>query len=368
MRRCAHRIRLDDETVVDCKTRDFYSCPHCAALYRGDWQAIIRDGLYSLTEPARIVFMTLTAPSFGAVHRIPSKSDTAKRSRCSCGEAHTSADSALRGVAVDPERYDYLGQVAWNRDCGALWRLTLTYLRRALPFEFDYVKVYEWQARGALHLHLILRLPPSATSDVVETIRRTCLSTTSPSKIDGEYRGWGERIDVADCGLYMPEDRGRMATSMDGVVRYVGKVLGYVGKSLLEQASRVGSTYPQALEHFRRLSYAAFVTPCSRDCPVTGCSSPRHRNIGASSHVVSASRKSEHREGWSPSGLNRTILGRRRSEYIEARKEERSAAGEKEVELPRSVNLTRYEMKALFLHQAGIAHGVVPERSSAQNA
>ena len=23
MRRCAHRIRLDDETVVDCKTRDF---------------------------------------------------------------------------------------------------------------------------------------------------------------------------------------------------------------------------------------------------------------------------------------------------------------------------------------------------------
>lgn len=368
MRRCAHRIRLDDETVVDCKTRDFYSCPHCAALYRGDWQAIIRDGLYSLTEPARIVFMTLTAPSFGAVHRIPSKSDKAKRSRCSCGETHTSADSALRGVAVDPERYDYLGQVAWNRDCGALWRLTLTYLRRALPFEFDYVKVYEWQARGALHLHLILRLPPSATSDVIETIRRTCLSTTSPSKIDGEYRGWGERIDVADCGLYMPEDRGRMATSMDGVVRYVGKVLGYVGKSLLEQASRVGSTYPQALEHFRRLSYAAFVTPCSRDCPVTGCSSPRHRNIGASSHVVSASRKSGHREGWSPSGLNRTILGRRRSEYIEARKEERSAAGEKEVELPRSVNLTRYEMKALFLHQAGIAHGVVPERSSAQNA
>ena len=75
--RCAHRIRLDDETVVDCKTRDFYSCPHCAALYRGDWQAIIRDGLYSLTEPARIVFMTLTAPSFGAVHRIPSKSDKA---------------------------------------------------------------------------------------------------------------------------------------------------------------------------------------------------------------------------------------------------------------------------------------------------
>jgi len=62
-------------------------------------------------------------------------------------------------------------------------------------------------------------------------------------------------------------------------------------------------------------------------------------------------------------------LGRRRSEYIEARKEERSAAGEKkEVELPRSVNLTRNEMKALFLHQAGIAHGVVPERSSAQNA
>lgn len=357
--RCVRRLTLDNGTVVDCKSRDFYQCPHCATVYRGDWQAIIRDGMYSLSSPARIVFMTLMAPSFGKVHHVPGKKDSKVRP-CACGVTHTSADTALRGVAVDPARYDYFGQVAWNRDCGALWRVTSIYLRRALPYSFDYVKVYEWQARGVLHLHLILRLPPSATADDVETIRRTCLGAHCLSEVDGQYRGWGDRIDVQDMGVYMPRKRGDFAAKVDGVVRYVGKVLGYVGKSLLAQASHTRAAYPEAFAHFIRLGLAAKATPCGPRCVGDGCRSTRHRNLGASSHVVSVSRKTEERPGWSVSGLTRKVLAERRRAWFAARDAERLST----VERPRrSAELTVAEAQALLLHRAGIAYGVVPLRT-----
>ncbi|MFT3798025.1 replication initiator [Microbacterium sp.] len=285
--------------TVKCGSRSKARCAGCAAIYYGDWVAIGRSGIVG-GDAGRysFYFLTLTAPSFGAVHRVP-KSAESNVQRCRCGVVHTVEDVGLRGVPIDPETYDYAGQVAWNRDAGVLWSNTVRRLRDVWE-SVEFFMVREWQARGVLHVHVLLRveLRERATS---EAVRMRAASAVAWSKVDGSLVEWGQ--EGTDCQPIRADgDAQRRAW-------YIAKALNYSLKDVVLDAAAA----PAAVSaHQNRLRAAAERMRCSALCEGGYCGSRAHRNYGARGHVVSASRRTLTRPGWSFTGLTRTRLRRER--------------------------------------------------------
>jgi hypothetical protein len=162
----------DGALMVRCGNRRAECCPSCAYEYQGDmWQLVYagvaggRKGVPESVAEHPQVFATLTAPSFGPVHTIPDDGRS-----CRCGRRHAEDDPVLGG-AVDPATYDYVGAVLWNWYAPALWNRFVVELVRVLAVgaglrerEFRslvrvaYVKAAEFQARGLVHFHAIVRL------------------------------------------------------------------------------------------------------------------------------------------------------------------------------------------------------------------
>jgi hypothetical protein len=127
------------------------------------------------------VFATVTAPSFGPVHRVIDPDDPQDRcqgfaGRCvhgvsrSCRLVHGAGDPQV-GSPVCPGCYDYAGQVLWNAHAAKLWGslIDTVYHRLAAVsgerrsvvrslVRVEYVRVAEYQARGVVHFHAVLRL------------------------------------------------------------------------------------------------------------------------------------------------------------------------------------------------------------------
>ncbi|MGW5040193.1 replication initiator protein RepSA [Streptomyces parvulus] len=212
---------------VACGNRRASRCPSCAWTYAGDTYRLIRAGLAGDEDkeiPATVrnhprVFATLTAPSFGSVHNRPD------HGRCRCGTRHASDDSAL-GTALDPETYDYAGSVLFNNHAGDLWQRFTNRLRREIAARagltqrelkecarLSYGKVAEFQKRGAVHFHAVIRIdgaegPDSAApswastellSDAIRAAAHHSYTTVSvPASGDQPARTfrWGRQLDV----------------------------------------------------------------------------------------------------------------------------------------------------------------------------
>lgn len=162
----------DGVLMVRCRNRREACCPSCAHEYRGDmWQLVyagLAGGRKGVPETVRShpqAFVTLTAPSFGAVHARPDDGRP-----CGCGVSHPT-DDPLLGAPLDPDRYDYEGAVLWNWHAPELWRRFAIDLARVLArqagvteselrdrLRISYAKVAEFQARGLVHFHAIIRL------------------------------------------------------------------------------------------------------------------------------------------------------------------------------------------------------------------
>jgi hypothetical protein len=162
----------DGALMVRCGNRRAECCPSCAREYAGDmWQLFYagmaggRKGVPESVAEHPQVFATLTAPGFGAVHTRP---DDGRR--CRCGRRHSEDDPEL-GSAIDPGTYDYDGAVLWNWHAPVLWNRFVTELVRVLAAAANvsesawrkqvrvaYAKVAEFQARGLVHFHAIIRL------------------------------------------------------------------------------------------------------------------------------------------------------------------------------------------------------------------
>ncbi|MEU6568749.1 replication initiator protein RepSA [Streptomyces parvulus] len=210
-----------------CGNRRASRCPSCAWTYAGDTYHLIRAGLAGDDRrdiPGTVrdhprVFATLTAPSFGPVHNRPDNGT------CRCGTRHT-PDAPELGTALDPTEYDYAGAVLFNNHAGQLWQRFTTRLRRELAtraglsrrelpdrLRVSYGKVAEFQKRGALHFHAVIRLdgpggpgttPPTwATVDLLtDAIRAAAAhsytSVSVPAAEDQPARTfrWGTQLDV----------------------------------------------------------------------------------------------------------------------------------------------------------------------------
>ena len=176
---------------VACGNRREAVCPACSAVYKRDARQLVRAGLAGgkgipetiTAHPC--VFATLTAPSFGPVHSRRMRGKTvlpcrprrdANARRCphgrdiSCPTRHVEDDPRL-GQPMCGDCYDYDAAVLFNAWAGDLWRRFTTYLPRHLArrlgitqkqlravVRIRYVKVAEYQARGVVHFHAVIRL------------------------------------------------------------------------------------------------------------------------------------------------------------------------------------------------------------------
>jgi hypothetical protein len=224
---CSHPIRLHSRTdMIDlatgelaplygeattaCGNRREAVCPSCSTVYKRDARQLVRAGLAGGKGiPAAIaahpcVFATLTAPSFGPVHARKLRGKTVlpcrprrdpRARRCphgrdiSCPTRHAEGDPRL-GQPMCPDCFDYESAVLFNAYAADLWRRFVTYLPRHLArlagvtqktlralLRIRFVKVAEYQARGVVHFHAVIRLdapgdgyqPPSApyTADLL---------------------------------------------------------------------------------------------------------------------------------------------------------------------------------------------------------
>ncbi|MFE9338591.1 replication initiator protein RepSA [Streptomyces sp. NPDC007063] len=157
---------------IACGNRRASRCPACAWTYAGDTFHLIRAGLTG--DPGKDTpetvrdhpraFVTLTAPSFGPVHNRPAGRP------CRCGTRHPE-DSPELGTPIDLGSYDYAGAVLWNNHASDLWQRFTIYLRRELAARagltqkaareqsrVSFGKVAEYQKRGAVHFHAVIRL------------------------------------------------------------------------------------------------------------------------------------------------------------------------------------------------------------------
>ncbi|MBC9937420.1 hypothetical protein ICM25_11980 [Leucobacter sp. cx-87] len=95
----------------------------------------------------------------------------------------------LRGVPLSSRTYDYAGQAAWNRDDGTLWTNTVRRMRdRWDTLEFFLVR--EWQDRGVVHLHVIVRIARHE-APAADQLRDAARSPNAISKTDGAVVEWG---------------------------------------------------------------------------------------------------------------------------------------------------------------------------------
>ena len=204
-------------------------------LYRGDAFALVAAGLRGgKGVPETIgdhpaVLLTLTAPSFGAVHRRrPDGTCHPSGIRCEhgralvCGLRHRESDPAL-GQALCPHCYDYEGAVLFNAGVSELWRRTTIYAVRTLGsllelsarkasrrLRLSYVTVVEFQKRGSVHLHALVRadlrddehgpapldIDPNLLATALQMAARK-VSAPVPGSTGGTRQVWGTQIDTA---------------------------------------------------------------------------------------------------------------------------------------------------------------------------
>ncbi|GHE45262.1 hypothetical protein GCM10017673_54180 [Streptosporangium violaceochromogenes] len=197
-----HSYRTADEPsgrlLVACGNRRASVCPSCSEVYRADTFQLIRAGLSGGKGVPQEVsahpraFVTLTAPSFGPVHTRREKNGTVRACRprkrdkvcehgrpVGCHAHHEPTDERL-GQPVCGDCYDYVGAVLWQAHAGALWHRFTLEVRRTLASEaglsrrefakrvrVSFAKVAEYQRRGLVHFHAIVRLDgPGGGSEI----------------------------------------------------------------------------------------------------------------------------------------------------------------------------------------------------------
>ncbi|WP_405561360.1 replication initiator protein RepSA [Streptomyces sp. NBC_01180] len=273
---------------IACGNRRASRCPACAWTYAGDTYHLIRAGLtgdpakgtpHTVREHPR-VFATLTAPSFGPVHNRPGNRP------CRCGTRH-GEDAPELGTALDPTTYDYAGAVLWNNHAGHLWRYVTIYLPRELAaragitqkalkeqLRVSYGKVAEYQKRGAIHFHAVIRFdgpdgpttePPAwATLDLLTDALRAAAARaeiTLPAAEDQPARvlRWGTQLDVQPIGAF---GNGEDLTEQ-AVASYVAKYATKAAETTGTVDRRIGELaeldkLPDLPDHTRRLIRACW--------------------------------------------------------------------------------------------------------------
>lgn len=291
-----------------CGTRRVSVCPSCAETYRWDTYQLIAAGLRGgkgvpdsiVRHPA--VFSTFTAPSFGPVHtRIVTPSGTVRPCRprrdrpvcqhgrpASCPHIHHEDDPRL-GTPFCLDCYDHAYHVVWNHFSPKLWDRTMTRLRRlvaarvgravARRIRLRFAKVAEYQRRGVVHLHAVIRLdgydpdqptailPPPAyttpTGDVVpvldavalaelvtQAVRESGLQTPyHPDRPEGWPIVWGEQTYTRVINHGTPAHQPVTEDDVTDQLHVCKVAAGYLAKYATKSTEPAGVVYPRITPH-----------------------------------------------------------------------------------------------------------------------
>ncbi|MFG2467715.1 replication initiator [Streptomyces canus] len=262
------------QLLVRCNNRRATRCPACAETYRRDTYHLITAGLRGgkgtsdqVATHSR-VFATFTAPGFGPVHN--RRTDGRP---CRCGTRHDENDSTL-GTPLDPDRYDYEAAVLWNAHAGHLWRRFSIYLRREIAkragltqrtfrdhARVSFAKVAEYQKRGAVHFHAVIRIdgpeggdtPPPAWA-TAELLTDAIQAATTAARVDGptidgraHTFAFGRQLDVRTI---------RSADFDDGQELTERAVASYIAKYATKGAETATGTLDRPLKFLAELAQA----------------------------------------------------------------------------------------------------------------
>ena len=284
----------DGRMYVACKNRRASVCPACAETYRADTYQLVKAGLVggkgvpeSVTEHP-CFFVTLTAPAFGSVHtRAVGSNGQVKPCRprrfaplcphgrsTECRERHGVDDSCV-GEPICRDCYDYDAQAVWNFHAGELWRRTTITLNRYLKtaakdrgvkVRLSFAKVAEYQRRGTVHFHALIRLDgvnpddpdtivapdPSITPELlgsyIDTAARITRFTTAPHPRHrtGWTLTWGPQTDIRRVHLRAGDHDDHGALTSTAVAAYLAKYAtkateeaGHTPRKLTQQAANI---------------------------------------------------------------------------------------------------------------------------------
>ncbi|MER5449050.1 replication initiator [Streptomyces sp. NPDC002764] len=264
------RSEPGERLLVRCRNRRATLCPTCSRLHAGDTFHLVRAGLLGgKNVPATVrnrprLFVTLTAPSFGAVHRSGDACRPRRDGgRCEhgrplgCGTLHA-PDAPAVGRPLCADCYDYTAHVLWHAHASKLWDRFVIDVRRRLASSvglvqshfarharLSFARVAEYQRRAAVHVHAVVRLdgpagpgdepPPWGTAEllahVVRASARRVLVVAPYSHALGEMTlRWGAQVDARP--LHADGD----GPDDDAVAAYVAK---YVTKGASETGAGV---------------------------------------------------------------------------------------------------------------------------------
>jgi hypothetical protein len=278
----------DGVLLKACGTRRESRCPPCAATYRADAYQLLAAGLRggkgvpeTISQHPRL-FVTFTAPSFGRVHSRRAQGRLVlpchpyrQGARCphgnraGCWHRHEEDEPRL-GEPLCPGCYDAEAQVLWNALAPELWRRTTIAVYRTLGrlvgiqegelrrlVRVSYAKVAEFQRRGAIHFHAVMRLdaapdcrcsgclaPPSErfTAALLEKALREAVAAVGvscPTLDDGpaRYARWGEQLDVRN--ITRDDQAGELSAE---------QVAGYIAKYATKATESFGSGLDRRME------------------------------------------------------------------------------------------------------------------------
>ncbi|WP_162253928.1 replication initiator, partial [Phycicoccus sp. Soil748] len=281
-------------TLVRCGNRRESACPSCSRLYAADMFQLIRAGVRGgKTVPDTVadnplVFATLTAPSTGPVHgtrdnRRRCRPHAAGPARCAHGRSttrmavHTDGDLAL-GQPLCRDCYDYASHVVWQWWAPELWRRFTITLRRTLARHLavpatklhevvtvQYAKVAEYQRRGLVHFHTLIRLdgpripdgfapaPRQITATILARLVREAVAAvrfTAPPVHHGDVPrvlAFGAQVDARPVTTARRTDDPGTELSPEQVAGYLAK---YATKAATDTTDHTNA-------HLRRIQHTA---------------------------------------------------------------------------------------------------------------
>jgi hypothetical protein len=283
--------REPDATLLKaCGNRRASVCPSCSATYQADSFQLFAAGLRGgKGVPKRVarhprLFVTFSAPSFGPVHTRRAQGllvhpchpyrqgqSCPHGRRVGCWRRHDEDDPRL-GEPLCPRCYQAGAQVLWNALAGRLWSRTTIYLYRTLAkaagmteaelrqtVRISFAKVAEYQRRGAVHFHAVIRLdawtactcpgcvlppPEEFTADLLEEavkeaaamVAVTCPPVNNDQGVALSAR-WGEQLHVRNITRDNNGDDGE-----DDKQLSAEQVAGYVAKYATKSTEALGVT------------------------------------------------------------------------------------------------------------------------------
>lgn len=219
--------------VTECDSRREDKCGPCSGKHK---RYLIRRAESGFFKPGRQYLVTFTAPGTEDHQRLDPKIGGQW-----CNSRHKSPRLGWRHHR-DPRpecacRLPESGLEGWNPTAGARWNVLRLGLSRLCDGQLHYFRVVEIQDRGAIHLHVLVRVPEGADLDpyAVQSLALsagfgcnvdlTPMSDTRAARYVAKYaaKGYCERASVPWRDEVLDKETGELRTRQTAAYRTVSQ-------------------------------------------------------------------------------------------------------------------------------------------------